>query len=189
MSESAIGLGAVLLGVQADRRGLDPQRQVLGDQRDVVALVGQVARDGQDPGVVVAEPEARRQRVGVGVVELDAQRAALVADRHRLVEPAVRDPQLVEHPQRGPGEVAQLGVVPLALELGDHHDRQHHLVLGEAAQRAGVGEQHAGVEDVGAAVGSRLAFGDARADLVSADADGHGLPLTDRRAHSSPRSC
>ena len=53
-------VGAVLLGVEADRGGLDAQRQVLGDQRDVVALVGEVARDGEDPGVVVAEPEARR---------------------------------------------------------------------------------------------------------------------------------
>ena len=63
------------------------------------------------------------------------------------------DPQLVEHPQRRPGEEAELRVVPLALELGDHHDREHHLVLGEAAQRAGVGQQHAGVEDVGAGAG------------------------------------
>ena len=55
-------LRAVLLGVQADRRGLDPQRHVLGDQGDVVALVGEVVGDGQDPGVVVAEPEARGQR-------------------------------------------------------------------------------------------------------------------------------
>ena len=55
-------LGAVLLGVEADRRGLDPHRQVLGDQRDVVALVGEVAGHGQDPGVVVAEPEAGGQR-------------------------------------------------------------------------------------------------------------------------------
>ena len=77
------------------------------------------------------------QRVGVGVVELDPEGAAVVADRHRLVEPAVGDPQLVEHPQRGAGEVAQLGVVPLALQLGDHHDGEHHLVLLEAPQRPG----------------------------------------------------
>jgi hypothetical protein len=41
-------------------------------------------------------------------------------------------------------------VVPLALELGDHDDREHHLVLVEPLQRAGIGEQDAGVEDVGA---------------------------------------
>jgi hypothetical protein len=79
-------LGAVLLGVEADGRGLDPHRQVLGDQRDQVALVGEVACHREDPGVVVAEPEARRERVGVGVVELDPDRAAVVADRDRLVE-------------------------------------------------------------------------------------------------------
>ena len=92
------------------------------------------------------------QRVGVGVVELDADGAALVTDRHRLVEPAVGDPQLVEHPQGRAGEVAQLRVVPLALELGDDHDGEHHLVLVEASERPRVGQQHAGVEDVRASL-------------------------------------
>jgi hypothetical protein len=106
-------------------------------------------RDGEDPGVVVPEPEARGERVGVGVVELDPEGAALVADGHRLVEPSVGDPQLVEEPQCAAGEVAQLRVVPLALELGDHDHRQDDLVLGEAAQGAGIRQQHAGVEDIG----------------------------------------
>ena len=114
------------------------------------ALLGEVVGDREDPRVVVAEPEAGRQRRGVGVVELDPDRAAGVTDRHRLVEPAVQHAQLVERPQRGPGEVAQLGVVALALQLGDDHDRQDDLVLVEAAERARVGEQDAGVEDVGA---------------------------------------
>ena len=68
------------------------------------------------------------------VVQLDAQRAAVVADRHRRVEPAVLDAQLVEHAQRLPGEPAQLGVVALGLQLADHHQRQDDLVLGEAAR-------------------------------------------------------
>jgi hypothetical protein len=40
----------------------------------------------------------------------------------------------------------------LALELGDDHDRHHHLVLLETQQRERIGEQHAGVEDEGAVV-------------------------------------
>ena len=84
---------------------------------------------------------------GVGVVQLDADRAAVVAHRHRLVEAAVGDPQVVEHAQGSAREEAQLGMVTLALQLGDHHHRQHHLVLGEPLERAGVGQQHAGVED------------------------------------------
>src|SRR5690242_21182182 len=52
-------------GLEPDRRGLDAQRQVLGDQGDVVALLGQVVGHGQDAGVVVAEAEARGQRGGV----------------------------------------------------------------------------------------------------------------------------
>ena len=66
--------------------------------------------------------EAVRQHALVGVVQLDPQGAALVVAEHRLVEPAVLDPQLVEHPQRLPGEPAQLRVVPLALQLGDDHE-------------------------------------------------------------------
>jgi hypothetical protein len=143
-------LGEVLLRVEAHRGRLDPHRQVLGDQGDAVTLLGQVVGHRQDARVVVTEPEPRRQGRGIGVVELDAQGAAAVADRHRLVETAVPDPQVVEHPQRRPGEVPQLGVVTLALQLGDHHDGDHHLVLVEAVQRARVRQQHAGVQHVGA---------------------------------------
>ena len=53
-------LGPVLLGQQADRGRLDPQRQVLGDDGDVVPLGLQIAGDRQDARVVVTEPEARR---------------------------------------------------------------------------------------------------------------------------------
>ena len=74
-----------------------------------------------------------------------------LAHRDGLAERAVLHPQVVEHPQRLAGEVAQLGVVPLALQLGDDHHREHDLVLLEAMQRAGVGEQDAGVQDEGVA--------------------------------------
>ena len=60
----ADGLAAVLLRVETDGRRLDPQRQVFRDQRDVATLVGEVAGDRQDAGVVVAEPEPRPGRVG-----------------------------------------------------------------------------------------------------------------------------
>ena len=81
------------------------------------------------------------------------QRAAVVTDGHRRVEPAVLDPQVVEHPQRLPGEPAQLGVVALVLQLADHDEREHHVGVAEAQQRAGVGEQDGGVQDERAASG------------------------------------
>ena len=95
-------------------------------------------------------------------------RAAELADRDRLVEATVLHAQLVEHPQRRPGEVAQLGVVPLALELGDHDDRKHHLVLVEPLERTRVGQQDRGVEDVGPTTGGdrRLAVGLAGRDAL-----------------------
>ena len=74
-----------------------------------------------------------------------------VADRHRGVQPAVLDPQLVQQPQRLPGEIAELGMVPLGLQLTDDDQGQHHLVFVEAVQRPRIGQQHGGVDDVGAA--------------------------------------
>ena len=50
---------------------------------------------------------------GVGVVELDPERAALRADGDGLVEAPVDDAQVVERAQRRAGEVAELGVVRL----------------------------------------------------------------------------
>ena len=48
----------IRLSREADRRGLDPQRQVLGDHNDVRALSTQIERDRQNAGVVVANPES-----------------------------------------------------------------------------------------------------------------------------------
>ena len=45
-------LVAVLVGVEADDAGLQPQRQVLGDHDDVVALARQAERHGEDAVVV-----------------------------------------------------------------------------------------------------------------------------------------
>ena len=155
---------AVLVGVQADRGGLDPQRHVLGDQADVAALGAQVQRDDHDPAVVAVVAEAGRQHRRVAVVELDVQRAAVVTDRHRRVQPAVRDPQVVEHAQGLPGEPAELGVVALALQFADDDEREHHVGVAEAQQRAGVGEQDGGVEDERtASVTIRLPWGARRA--------------------------
>ncbi len=142
---------AVLLGGHADRCGLDPQRHVLGDEHHVAVLGGEVQRDGEDPGVVGLGAEPGRQQRGVTVVELDVQRAAPVTDRHRRVQPAMPDPQVVEQAQGLPGEPAEFGMVPLALQLADHHERQHHVVLGEAVQGVRIGQQDTGVQDVGTA--------------------------------------
>ena len=49
----------VLVGVQADRGRLDPQRHVLGDQADVAALGAQVERHDQDPAVVACRCGSR----------------------------------------------------------------------------------------------------------------------------------
>ncbi|OPZ53667.1 MAG: hypothetical protein BWY91_01874 [bacterium ADurb.BinA028] len=142
-------LSPILLRVQSHRRGLDPHRQVLADDGDVVAVGGEVLGHREDPGVVVAQPKSRGQDVRVRVVELDAHRAAEVADRQGAIQPTVRHPQVIEHPQRRPGEVAQLRVVAFGLQLGDDDDREHHLVFGEPRYRSRIGQQDRRVQNVG----------------------------------------
>ncbi|GAU65193.1 hypothetical protein SSP35_01_05310 [Streptomyces sp. NBRC 110611] len=39
-------------------------------------------------------------------------------------------------------------MVPLGLQLRDHHDRQHDLVLVEAGHGSWIRQQHTGVEDI-----------------------------------------
>ncbi len=142
-------LRVVFVGGEPDRARLHPQRNVLADQRDSLALGGEVGRARQDPRVVGVGPEACGQNRGVAVVQLDMQCAARVADRNRRVQPPVLDAQVIERPQRRTGEPPQLGMVPLALQLGDHHQRQDDLVLLEPGQRPRVGKENRGVEHVG----------------------------------------
>jgi len=107
--------GPVLLRRQPDRGGLDPERQVLADQDDLLALGLEAARHRQDARVVVAQPEPGRQYLRVRMVELDPDRAAERADRQFRVQPAVLDAQVIEVAQGLAGEVAQFGVVPFGL--------------------------------------------------------------------------
>ena len=74
---------------QADRTGLDAQRNVLAHQRDLLALGGEVGRAGQDPRIVAVGPEARGQHRRVAVVQFDVQRTALCRQRESA-DPAVR---------------------------------------------------------------------------------------------------
>ena len=145
-------LSVVLVGRQTHRAGLHAQRNVLAHQRDPLALGRQVGRTGQDARVVGLVAEAGRQHRGVTVVELDVQGASVVAHRDRLVETAVLEAQVVEQPQRLPGEPAQFVMVPFGLEFADHDERNHHLVFGEPHDCPGIGQQHRGIEHIGPAI-------------------------------------
>ena len=142
-------LGVVFVGGQADRAGLDPQRNVLAHQGDSLALGGEVRRAGQDPRVVAVGAEAGGQHRRVAVVELDLQRAALRADRNRLIEPAVFEPQIVEHAECLPGEPAEFVVVPFGFQFTDDHQRDDDFVFGESRAGPRIGQQHGGVEHIG----------------------------------------
>ena len=85
------------------------------------------------------------------MVQLDPQGAATF-ELKGGVQPPVLDPQVVQQSQRLAREVAELGVVPLTLQLGDHDHRQHDLVLGKAQHGARVGQQNGGVEHEGTTV-------------------------------------
>ena len=119
--------------------------------RAVQEIRSAARRHGQDPGVVVAEPEPGRQHRWVGMVELDADAAPCRADRDVGIETPVLDPEVVEVAKRLPGEVTKLWMMALGLELGDDHNRQHYAVLSKPADGRRVREQDAGVEDIRAA--------------------------------------
>ena len=89
---------------------------------------------------------------GIGMVEFDAQRSAEIPERDRGIQPAVPDPEVVQQAQGLPGEVAELRMVAFGLQFRDHDDRQHDFVLLEAVQGAWIGQQDAGVENIGAPV-------------------------------------
>jgi hypothetical protein len=76
----------------------------------------------------------------------------------------VLDAKVVEHPQGLSGEIAKLGMVPLGFQLSDDDHGHDDAVLGEPAESGRVGEQNAGVEDVGT---PRLAILLARAGEVA----------------------
>ena len=113
VAQSTPSLAAVLLSGKAHRRRLHPHRQVLG--HDVTSRPS--ARLSATARMRVSLSPSRNPAgsIGVGVVELHPQGAARSPIGIGVVEPTVLDPQVVEQAERRAGEVAQLGVVPLAL--------------------------------------------------------------------------
>lgn len=142
-------LGPVLVGVQPDRAGLDPKRDVLADQGHLLALGGQIGRAAQDARVIGVIAESGRQHRGVLVVELDVQGAAVGADRDRLVQPAVFQAQIVEQAQRLPGEPTQFVVMSFGFQFADHNQRNDYFVLGEPSDGPGIRQQDRRVEHIG----------------------------------------
>ncbi len=138
------GVGAVVLDGHPELAALDAQRGVLADQRPPNA-------DGDRQNAVIGFAGVEVGRQGrVDVIALNPQGAA-AAERHRFAQPTgAALPQLLEQPQGGAGVAADLVRARLlGVELLHHDERQHDLVLVEAEQRPRVGQQHAGVQDIG----------------------------------------
>ena len=146
-------LSVILIGGQAHRGGLDAKGYVLADQGNSLAFSGEIGGTTQDPGVVTVGPETGGQHGGVRVVEFDVQRTALCPNRNGLIQTSVLQPKVIEQPQRLTGEPSQLVMVAFGLHFADHHQRNHHLVLGKPAARPWVREQHRGVDHVGPDIG------------------------------------
>src|SRR5262245_35236261 len=73
----------------------------------------------------------------------------MIIDGQGDIQPAVPEPEIVEDPQGLSGEYTELRMVPLALELGDHHQWQDDILLRETKNRPRIREEHRGVQDVG----------------------------------------
>ena len=139
----------VLVGRQPDRAGLDAQRNVLADQRDVLAFGGEIGRAGQYSRIVAVGPKARGQHGRVAVIEFDVQRAALGANGNRLIQPTVLEAEIVEQSQCLAGEPAQLVMMAFSLQFADDNQRDDHFVLGEPSTGPWVRQQYGRVEHVG----------------------------------------
>jgi hypothetical protein len=84
------------------------------------------------------------------VIELHANAAATIVHGNGIIKTTVNDPQLVEVAERRTGEVAQLIVMALGLQLGDHHNGKHYIVLVEAPNGVRITQQDGSVENVSA---------------------------------------
>ena len=93
---------------------------------------------------------------------LSALQRRLVADEvaltdlDREIQASVLDAQVIEVSKGLPREVADLRIVPFALELGDHDDGEDDRVLGEPEERLRIAQQDRGVEDIGAQILIRI---------------------------------
>ena len=147
------------------------------------ALAHQAQRHGQDPVVVRVGGERLRQTRRARVVQLDPQCAAFVVDRHRLQQRTVAGTQVFQEVQAATGGPAELGMMALRLELREHHQRQHHLVLGEPGHGQGIGQEYGGVDDIdrGAHQGTGDATALARAGSGLSDSRHRGMPYRCRQ--------
>ena len=87
------------------------------------------------------------------------------------------------------GRPSELRMVTLALELGEDHEREHDLVLGEARDRQRIGEEDGGVDDVDGPgdQGTGDASPLARARRAPSAAVWDVFTLREQRAHLSLR--
>ena len=79
------------------------------------------------------------------MVEFNAKQTTFIVDLDRLIESAVFEANIVEHPQGRPGEVAKLWVVALGLKLSDDDDWDDDFVLSKSADCRRVCEENAGI--------------------------------------------
>ena len=108
----------------------------------------ELADTSRTPVVIVAVYDVVLESAADGVnvaVELGLSNVTVPATG---VEPAVVDPQLVEHPQGRAGEVAQFRVMAFGFQLRDDDEWQDHLVFREPSHRRRIGQQDTGVQDV-----------------------------------------
>ena len=93
-----------------------------------------------------------RKATEILMIELDAEGAAFVVDRHRFDERSVPRTEILEEMQAAPGRPSKLRMVTLPLELGEDDEGQHDLVLREAGHRQRIGQEYGGVDDENRAV-------------------------------------
>ena len=131
---------------------LSRKQDVLGHQHDLPALLVQPLAHAQDAVVLHAVGQAFRQG-DVHAVGLDAQPPPAF-QRHALQQVAAAAVPL----ERADGRAGVRAALALGffqtVQLLEHRERQHEVVILKAVQRIGRLDQHVGVQYIGFRIGS-----------------------------------
>ena len=136
-----------ILGREAKHLRLEPQQDILGHQYDLPALPVQPLAHAQDAVVLYAVGQAVRQS-DIHAVGLDAQ-STPAFQRHALQQVAAASVPLKRTDGRaGVRAALTLGFFQ-AVQLLEHGERQHKVVILKAAQRIGRLDQYVGIQYIG----------------------------------------
>ena len=139
----------------AQLRGFDPQRGVLGNQNGVGSRVGDLEACREDAVIGSSRVEHIREPRRPDTVQLDAERSSSRKIDRRTQASHFGSPMVLQQPDGSAGVGADfVHLRLLAVQFLDHDQGENDVVLFESEQRCWISQDHTGVEYVGTPGGS-----------------------------------